>query len=115
MHHQVTYIDLQQNQTVLTVPEGTNLRKLLLEHNLGPYTRFTNVANCGGRGICATCGVWIAENEGLAPSHWHDWAAKRYGYPRLSCQIHVDRDLTVFQVDKWIWTGGEMPSESVDR
>lgn len=101
--YQVTFIDLNKKQTTYSVPHGKNLREFLLEENLGPYTRFTQVANCGGRGICATCGVWIAENKGLDPTHWHDRAAKRFGYPRLSCQISIDRDLTVYQVDKWIW------------
>jgi hypothetical protein len=40
------------------------------------------------------------------PTHWHDWLAARYGYPRLSCQITVDRPLTVYLLpDKTIWGG----------
>ncbi|MEL6720828.1 MAG: 2Fe-2S iron-sulfur cluster binding domain-containing protein [Bacteroidota bacterium] len=84
--------------------KGSNLRKMLLQNGISPYTRITQNLNCGGNGICATCGVWIIENE-PAPSHWHDKAAKRFGYPRLSCQITVEESMTIELVDKWIWGG----------
>ena len=38
--------------------QGENLRKVLLRHDFSPYTRITSTLNCGGRGLCATCGVW---------------------------------------------------------
>jgi ferredoxin len=88
----------------LNVREGANLRWVLLKHDLSPYTRWTESANCGGRGLCATCGVRLADPP--APTHWHDRLAARYGYPRLSCQITVDRPLTVYLLpDKTIWGG----------
>ena len=84
--------------------EGANLRWVLLKHDLSPYTRWTESANCGGRGLCATCGVRLADPPD--PTHWHDRLAARYGYPRLSCQITVDRSLTVYLLpDKTIWGG----------
>ncbi|MEM7800513.1 MAG: 2Fe-2S iron-sulfur cluster-binding protein [Chloroflexota bacterium] len=113
--HKITFVDHNKKQTELSVETGSNLRTLLLKNNLGPYTRFTRVANCGGRGICATCGVWIAENDEIPPDHWHDWAAKRFGYPRLSCQITVDRDLFVYQVDKWIWGNGRSKEKDMSK
>jgi ferredoxin len=86
----------------LEAEAGANLRRLLLRHDLSPYTQWTENVNCGGRGICATCGVRLA--QGPAPSHWHDRLAAHYGYPRLSCQITVDRSLTVYLLpDKRIW------------
>ncbi len=86
----------------LHVAPGTNLREALLQHDLSPYTAITQYANCGGRGLCATCGVWI--EDAMPPTHWHDQLAARYGYPRLSCQIVVDRPLTVRLLpDKRIW------------
>jgi ferredoxin len=87
----------------LEASRGANLRDLLLAHELSPYTALTQSLNCGGRGLCATCGVRL---EGDVPDsqHWHDRAAARFGYPRLSCQITVDRDLTVRLLpDKRIW------------
>lgn len=88
---------------VLQVNAGTNLRHTLLEAGLSPYTKLTRKANCGGRGLCATCGVWIETDE-PAPVHWHDRIGKRFGYPRLSCQITVQGDMTIhILTDKWIW------------
>jgi ferredoxin len=87
----------------LQVAHGANLRKVLLAHDLSPYTALTASLNCGGRGLCATCGVRF-DGAAPAPEHWHDRAAERFGYPRLSCQIHVRSNLTVRLLpEKRIW------------
>lgn len=87
----------------LTVHHGTNLRRVLLRHDLSPYTRWTRRLNCGGRGLCATCGVRIDE-PAPPPTHWHDRLADRFGYPRLSCQIAVTHPLDVRLIpEKIIW------------
>ena len=89
----------------LTLPDESNLRRALLRHDLSPYTRWTETLNCGGRGLCATCGVRLGANA-PSPTHWHDRLAAQYGYPRLSCQITVDRPFTVSLLpDKRIWGG----------
>lgn len=88
----------------LALPRGSNLRRALLAAGLTPYTWLTRQANCGGRGLCATCGVRL--DAGPRATHWHDRAADRFGYPRLSCQITVEQPLTVRLVtDKIIWGG----------
>ncbi len=87
------------------VVEGSNLRKVLLENGLSPYTCFTQKLNCGGNGICATCGVWIIGEHDPSPTHWHDKLAKRFGYSRLSCQIQVNADLEIELDDKKIIWG----------
>lgn len=95
-------------ETVLRTDPGANLRRLLVDAGLSPYTRVTSRANCGGRGLCATCGVRIrSPDPPPTPTHWHDTLAARFGYPRLSCQVTVDRDLTVALVDKLVWGGRE--------
>ncbi len=87
----------------LRVAHGANLRQTLLTAGFSPYAALTRRANCGGRGICATCGVWLAAGA-PAPTHWHDRLAAEWGYPRLSCQISIADDLTVRLVDnKLIW------------
>jgi len=86
----------------LAVQRGRTLRDVLLERGLSPYTDLTASLNCGGRGVCATCGVRLV--DGPAPNHWHDRLADRFGYPRLSCQVTVDDDVTVRLVeDKRVW------------
>ncbi|MEO0337723.1 MAG: 2Fe-2S iron-sulfur cluster binding domain-containing protein [Bacteroidota bacterium] len=99
---QLTVIDQQKQKHIFEVPEGSNLRNQLLNYNLSPYVAITQKLNCGGSGICATCGVVISEGE-PEPRHWHDKAAKRFRYPRLSCQITVEADMTVELIEKVIW------------
>lgn len=88
-------------RTELAVEPGRNLRRALLDADLSPYAAATRRLNCGGRGLCATCGVRI--REGPPPDHWHDRLAARFGYPRLSCQVAVDGPMTVELVDKRVW------------
>ncbi|WP_435195500.1 2Fe-2S iron-sulfur cluster-binding protein [Natronomonas sp. EA1] len=93
--------------TTLDVPAGTNLRAALLDADIDPYGTVSGALNCGGRGLCGTCGVRIDEES--APAHWHDRAAERWGYPRLSCTIEVTQPLTVRLVDGKIMWGQLLP------
>jgi ferredoxin len=88
-------------ESTLAAPVGANLRELLRERGHSPYTRLTERANCGGNGVCGTCGVRV--RDGPDPDHWHDTLAGRWGYPRLSCQITVEDDMTVEIPDKIVW------------
>ncbi len=89
--------------TELEAEPGANLRRALLAAGFSPYSALTRRANCGGRGLCATCGVWIETGE-PAPRHWHDRIGHTFGYPRLSCQVTIDGDMRVrILTDKWIW------------
>lgn len=85
----------------LEVAAGTVLRDALLDAGLSPYTALTQRANCGGRGLCATCGVFL--DPAPPARHWHDRLAAAWGYPRLSCQVRVARDLAVEIPDKAVW------------
>jgi ferredoxin len=90
------------SRTHLDAVAGQSLRDVLLEHGLSPYARVTERANCGGNGLCATCGVRII--DGPSADHWHDRLAARFGYPRLSCQIDVEDGMVVSLVeDKRVW------------
>jgi ferredoxin len=94
-------VDDGETETELTVDSGSVLRDVLIEAGFSPYSSLTERVNCGGRGLCATCGVRVVED--VEPEHWHDKLADRFGYPRLSCQVVVDRDLRVELVDKLVW------------
>lgn len=95
--------DDSNNERIIEVDRGVNLRHILLREGLSPYAHLTRRLNCGGRGLCATCGVWIEQGEPI-PTHWHDKIGNRFGYPRLSCQITVDHDMTVRLIpEKRIW------------
>ena len=93
----------------LTASSGTVLRDALLAAGLSPHGRYARRVNCGGRGICATCGVRLADPP--EPDHWHDGLADRFGYPRLSCQVAVRDGMTVQIPDKRVWGGREAGSE----
>jgi ferredoxin len=95
---------LRGTETItITAPAGANLRRTLLDAGFSPYGQLSRTLNCGGRGLCATCGVWL-EDGAAPPRQWHDKIGASFGYPRLSCQITIDGPLTVrILVDKWMW------------
>lgn len=89
---------------------GQNLREAIIEAGNSPYTAITRNLNCGGNGICATCGVFILKNE-PKPLHWHDKLAYSFGYPRLSCQITISEEMTILFPDKKIWGSPKKESD----
>jgi len=96
----VTVINSEET-TEIEVERGKNLRQALLERDFPVYGSVSKRANCGGRGLCATCTVEV--DPAPEPTHWHDSAAVRFGYPRLSCCIAVEAPLTVRLLDKHVW------------
>ena len=84
------------------LPAGKNLRKVLIEKGVSPYSAFNNKINCRGNGLCATCGVFVMDSD-PTPTHWHDRIARAFGYPRLSCQIEIREDMEIEIPPKWIW------------
>ncbi|MDQ2072369.1 2Fe-2S iron-sulfur cluster-binding protein [Haloarcula sp. H-GB4] len=88
-------------KTTIEVERGTTLRDALLQRGSLVYGTVSQYANCGGRGLCSTCTVEV--DPAPEPTHWHDAAAVRFGYPRLSRCIEVERPLTVRLLEKHIW------------
>ena len=113
MSHPVTItVETPDGETrELTAPEGSILRDALLDANLSPHGRYARRLNCGGNGLCATCGVRLADPP--EPGHWHDDLAERFGYPRLSCQLRVRDGMCVQVLDKRLW-GGRDPDGASD-
>jgi len=105
--HTVT-VTHPEGETRLSVPHGAVLRDALLAADLTPHSRAGRRLNCGGRGLCATCGVRVEDPP--EPDHWHDDLAARFGYPRLSCQVRVTRDMEVEIPEKLVWGGRESGS-----
>jgi len=92
--------------TRLAAEPGAVLRDVLHDAGLSPHSVLGERVNCGGRGICATCGVRV-RSDAPAPDHWHDDLAARFGYPRLSCQLRVEDGLEVRIPEKLVWGGRE--------
>ena len=88
--------------TELAVEPGTVLRDALQAAGISPHSRAGRRLNCGGRGLCATCGVRVL-TDAPAPDHWHDALADRFGYPRLSCQVRVTGEMVVRIPEKLVW------------
>jgi len=95
-------------ETTIQVERGEILRDALLDRGFQVYGRVSKYANCGGRGLCATCTVEV--DPAPEPTHWHDAAAVRFGYPRLSCCIEVEEPMTVRLLDKYVW-GQVLPQQ----
>lgn len=98
--------------TTVEVDRGTILRDALLEEGFSVYGTVSSRLNCGGRGLCSTCTVEV--DPAPEPVHWHDAAAVRFGYPRLSCCIEVNEPMTVRLLDKHVW-GQVLPRRRDDR
>jgi len=90
------------SETTIHVEQGEILRDALLAHDFQVYGSVSRRANCGGRGLCGTCGVRVREGT-PEPEQWHDAAAERWGYPRLSCQMRVTEPMVVDLVEKVVW------------
>jgi len=107
----VTVVDGDEETTV-DVERGETLRDALLERGFDVYGSVSTHANCGGRGLCATCTVEV--DPAPDPTHWHDRAAVRFGYPRLSCCIEVEEPMRVRLLEKAVW-GQVFPRQLSDE
>ncbi len=74
--------------------KGSNLREMLLQHNLSPHQSIFQQINCKGDGVCATCNVKITENP-PPRTHWQDKASDEIGHGRLSCLIKIEEPMVV--------------------
>ncbi|MFC7073339.1 2Fe-2S iron-sulfur cluster-binding protein [Halovenus rubra] len=97
------------SETTIEIERGRTLRDALLERDFPVYGTVSRYANCGGRGLCATCTVEV--DSAPEPTHWHDKAAVRFGYPRLSCCLTVKEPMRVRLLDKHVW-GQVVPRRS---
>jgi ferredoxin len=87
--------------SVIECAEGTNLRRLLLRHELPLYNAPAGAIHCRGLGTCGTCAVLI-EGTLNPPTKVESW---RLGFPphrrdsglRLACQCQVLSDLKVYK------------------
>ncbi|NER29780.1 MAG: (2Fe-2S)-binding protein [Symploca sp. SIO1C4] len=83
--------------------QGSNLRRVLLEHGVELYNGKAAIINCRGIGSCGTCAVMIAGE--VSKPNWKDLA--RRSLPphsptanlRLACQTKVLGDINVTKFD----------------
>lgn len=75
------------------VNRGTNLRSALVAEGLSPHNWVTQYLNCQGHGLCGTCTVRV-EGDVPPPTQWLDRMTAKFS-SRLSCQMTIDRDMTI--------------------
>jgi ferredoxin len=91
-------ITLVRENRTLEVPEGTNLREVLLGNGVDVYRAADGVLNCRGHGLCGTCLVEVEPLSALSGVTFRE-KAKVWQYEgrpiRLSCQVKVLADCRV--------------------
>lgn len=98
-------VTLVNEGKTLEVPEGTNLRKLLLQNGISPYVGKDKFLNCFGNGLCGTCRVEVVDGKGVAAISPMEELAIAGLTPvyarevpknvRLSCRIDIAKDISI--------------------
>ncbi len=79
------------------VSSGRSLREIALEAGIHPNREWFRGVNCGGRGLCGTCKVWVKPKAAGAVSE-PNLREKVHGMGdgrRLACQTRVLGDIEV--------------------
>jgi ferredoxin len=86
------------------VESGANLRSMMLDLHLSPYTGIALITNCRGHNFCGTCAVEIVDGKGASPRGQDEEATLAGNLAvarvveknvRLACQTRVLGDMTV--------------------
>ena len=92
----VTYIDIAGNEKTLDIPVGTSVMQAAVLNGVEGI-----VAECGGSCMCATCHVYVREDQlAMTPPMAEDedamlegTASPRRPNSRLSCQLVVSPEM----------------------
>lgn len=103
----IKYID-GADEKILKANKGDNLLQVLKSNQIDVYGSASSKINCGGNGLCATCGVYVISGRANS-NHWHDQLAEKFGYPRLTCQIVLEEDLIIKKPERKIMWGQLLP------
>ncbi len=90
-------IHFETEHLSVEVPSGRPLREIALENGINPNREIFRGVNCGGRGLCGTCQVWIQElvpNAVSASNLRERMHGLRQGR-RLACQAKILGDARV--------------------
>jgi ferredoxin len=95
---------------VFECDRGSNLRKVLLEHEVELYNGNAKIINCMGIGTCGTCVVQVEGD--VSEPNWKDKARRSLpphsptANRRLACQTKVLGDVRVTKYDGF-WGQGD--------
>ena len=80
----------------IDVQAGRSIREIALEVGIYPNREFFRGFNCGGRGLCGTCKVWVhAPDKATSPPNLRERFHGMGDGRRLACQTRVLGDLEV--------------------
>lgn len=98
-------ITLVNEGKTLEVPDGSNLRRIMLKNGISPYSGKDKLLNCLGHGLCGTCRIEVVDGKGAPPMSALEESALTglapfYGRAvpkntRLACRIDVSKDLSI--------------------
>ncbi len=91
--------------------QGSNLRKILLDHRVDLHNGNAKIINCRGIGTCGTCAIAL---EGVVSEpNWQDKTRRSLpphsptGGRRLACQTEVLGDVRVTKYDGFWGQGSQ--------
>ena len=81
----------------LDVQAGRSVREIALEAGIYPNREYFRGFNCGGRGLCGTCKVWLREltDHAVSPPNMRERFHGMGDGRRLACQARVQGDIEV--------------------
>lgn len=79
----------------VTVPAGSNLLDVAEQNGIQIYRGMWPHMNCGGRGLCGRCGVWVPRSEGASGRTLFERFRRVQGELRLACRVRVMGDVEV--------------------
>jgi ferredoxin len=103
----------------IEVPKGANLRMAMIQNGIPVYRGIhqKSYANCGGKGSCGTCRVYVKDGDQNASAKG-PWERIRTALAffmighedeaRLSCQTSVEGDMTIEATPEFNWYGDEV-------
>ena len=77
------------------VTEGSPLLDVAEQHGVMIYRGMWPNWNCGGRGICGRCKVWIPDSSSVSPPSGPERVRRIKGEQRMSCQVEILGDTEV--------------------
>jgi ferredoxin len=103
----------------IEVPKGTNLRQAMIQNGIPVYRGIhqKSYANCGGKGTCGTCRVYVKDgDENAGKKNLRERLRTAFAFfmighedeARLSCQTTVEGDMTIEATPEFNWYGDEV-------
>jgi ferredoxin len=90
LSREIAYLRVEHDGkgSLLVAPVGVTLRDALLANGVSPYSSIAERLNCGGRGLCGTCGVRFPGDDATASDDAESSGPSEFG----AGETGADRD-----------------------